>query len=172
MGNSLKIRKFTLASFFAIFRQKWQDLKVFFFISRDRFYSTSMLVTEFMKSYELSPISSKLTWNIVDGDKWALFPLVLDKRPDWKCKHRNKLVRTNFLWMVNCFQFVSTHMIQLYWIGYIPVFRPVPVVPLGKPLYRQNMLQFHRQDWNQCPWFDDLKIEWRKMVLMASFHFF
>ena len=113
--------------------------------------------------------SSKLTWNIVDGDKWALFQLVLDKRPDWKCKHRNKLVQTNFWWMVNCFQFFSTHMIRLYWIGYIPVFRQVPVVPLEKLLNRQNMIQFHRQDWNQCPWFDDLKNWVKKMFSTASF---
>ena len=62
----------------------------------------------------------------------------------------------NFQWMAR-YLFVSIHTIRPYWTDCIPVYRQVPVSPLQKRLYRRNMLQFHHQDWNQCPLFGDLK---------------
>ena len=83
-------------------------------------------------------------------------PLRRTKSSVSKYKFHNKLVRINFQWMAE-YLFVSIHTIQLYWTDCIPVYRPVPVSPLQKRLYRRNMLRYHLQDWNQCPLFHDLK---------------
>ena len=114
-----------------------------------------------------SKIWTKLTWNIVDDDKWVLLqffslqtlhslPCPRPNSPVWKYKFHNKPVRISFWWMAE-YLFVSIHTIRPYWTDCIPVYRPVPVSPLQKRLYRQNMLQYHHQDWNQCPLFHDLK---------------
>ena len=112
---------------------------------------------------------TKLTWNIVDDDKSELLQIFSPSTPLYrprprcrtksfvsKYKFHNKLVRINFQWMAE-YLFVSTHTIQLYWTDCILVYRRVPESPLQKRLYRRNMLQYHHQDWNQCPLFPDLK---------------
>ena len=125
-------------------------------------------VTKFVTFiYDYPMVWTKLTWNIVDDDKSVRLQIFSASTPPCrprshakssvsKYKFRNKLVRINFQWMAE-YLFVSTHTIRLYWTDCIPVYRPAPASPLQKRLYRPYMFQFHHQDWNQCPLFDDLK---------------